>query len=272
MSSYSARFAPTSTPRVGSFAMRTRGRRKSHFAKSTFCWFPPESVASRVEEGVVRDVNAIDQLSRLLGLLPTPQDTASAHRRQMRERDVLTMSGASSAPRPGATPAAARFRVGSRPVETEGRAGARRAAPPRHPCGRRRRAASRSRFVRCRRDPSGRRSRPPGCRSDTSLHDAGAPERPRADSTTGASGRGVYLLGEGPLERAPEHRCRERSDALAGDRASADELAVPQDAHGVGHRDDVFERMRDVHDRRAVGLQARTMSSISSPRPVSARR
>ena len=42
-----ASFAPTSTPRVGSSAMKTRGRRNSHFANSTFCWLPPESVLTR---------------------------------------------------------------------------------------------------------------------------------------------------------------------------------------------------------------------------------
>ena len=39
-----ARFAPMSTPRVGSSAMITRGLPRSIRAKSTFCWLPPDSV------------------------------------------------------------------------------------------------------------------------------------------------------------------------------------------------------------------------------------
>ena len=33
--------APTSTPRVGSSTIRTAGDTRSHFARATFCWFPP---------------------------------------------------------------------------------------------------------------------------------------------------------------------------------------------------------------------------------------
>ena len=36
--------APTSMPRVGSSISRTRGRRCSHLATTSFCWLPPESV------------------------------------------------------------------------------------------------------------------------------------------------------------------------------------------------------------------------------------
>src|SRR5581483_2111485 len=46
ISSWICRFAPTSTPRVGSSASSTLGVRASHFANSAFCWFPPESVAT----------------------------------------------------------------------------------------------------------------------------------------------------------------------------------------------------------------------------------
>src|SRR5262245_54970760 len=35
---------PTSMPRVGSSTIRSAGRRASHFASTTFCWLPPESV------------------------------------------------------------------------------------------------------------------------------------------------------------------------------------------------------------------------------------
>ena len=35
---------PMSTPRVGSSRRRTFGSVSSHFASTTFCWFPPESV------------------------------------------------------------------------------------------------------------------------------------------------------------------------------------------------------------------------------------
>ena len=39
-------FAPTSTPRVGSSSISSRGSVSSHFPSRTFCWFPPESVAT----------------------------------------------------------------------------------------------------------------------------------------------------------------------------------------------------------------------------------
>src|ERR1700689_3300176 len=39
-----ARLAPTSTPRVGSSAISTRGLRSSTLANSSFCWLPPDSV------------------------------------------------------------------------------------------------------------------------------------------------------------------------------------------------------------------------------------
>ena len=35
---------PTSMPRVGSSTISSRGLRASHFASTTFCWLPPESV------------------------------------------------------------------------------------------------------------------------------------------------------------------------------------------------------------------------------------
>ena len=38
--------APTSTPRVGSSRISTRGRLASHFPKTTFCWLPPDSVSA----------------------------------------------------------------------------------------------------------------------------------------------------------------------------------------------------------------------------------
>ena len=39
-----SRFAPRSTPRVGSLSSRMRGSDASQRAMTTFCWFPPESV------------------------------------------------------------------------------------------------------------------------------------------------------------------------------------------------------------------------------------
>src|SRR5438270_10035 len=38
-----SRFAPTSTPRVGSSSSTTFGPTSSHFPSTTFCWLPPES-------------------------------------------------------------------------------------------------------------------------------------------------------------------------------------------------------------------------------------
>jgi len=38
-----SRLAPTSTPRVGSSRMTTRGPGCSTFAMASFCWLPPES-------------------------------------------------------------------------------------------------------------------------------------------------------------------------------------------------------------------------------------
>ena len=39
---------PTSMPRVGSSTMRILGSVASHFARTTFCWFPPESADTGV--------------------------------------------------------------------------------------------------------------------------------------------------------------------------------------------------------------------------------
>ena len=39
-------FAPTSMPWVGSSRMRTDGPVTSHLLRATFCWLPPESVAT----------------------------------------------------------------------------------------------------------------------------------------------------------------------------------------------------------------------------------
>ena len=43
-------FAPTSTPRVGSSRMRTLGSSSSHFASSTFCWLPPDRLATGADD------------------------------------------------------------------------------------------------------------------------------------------------------------------------------------------------------------------------------
>src|SRR2546425_115649 len=43
MSAWISALAPTSMPRVGSSMIRMRGSVPSHFATTTFCWFPPDS-------------------------------------------------------------------------------------------------------------------------------------------------------------------------------------------------------------------------------------
>ena len=45
MMRWTSTFAPMSTPRVGSSRMSTRGSVASHFAMTTFCWFPPDSAS-----------------------------------------------------------------------------------------------------------------------------------------------------------------------------------------------------------------------------------
>ncbi len=39
---WTSALAATSMPRVGSSSTRMRGLVASHFARTTFCWFPPE--------------------------------------------------------------------------------------------------------------------------------------------------------------------------------------------------------------------------------------
>ena len=63
-SSWICRFAPTSTPRVGSSAISSFGRRKSHFANSTFCWLPPESVVTIASCEAVRTSRSSRELAR----------------------------------------------------------------------------------------------------------------------------------------------------------------------------------------------------------------
>ncbi len=43
MMRYTSSFAPTSMPRVGSSRMKISGPVRSHFARTTFCWLPPDS-------------------------------------------------------------------------------------------------------------------------------------------------------------------------------------------------------------------------------------
>ena len=44
--------------------MKTSGRRNSHFAKSTFCWFPPESVFTAALGDRVRTSSRVDRARR----------------------------------------------------------------------------------------------------------------------------------------------------------------------------------------------------------------
>lgn len=39
---WTSAFVPMSMPRVGSSTMRILGSVASHFARTTFCWFPPD--------------------------------------------------------------------------------------------------------------------------------------------------------------------------------------------------------------------------------------
>ena len=47
-----SRFAPTSTPRVGSSAMSTAGWASMARANMSFCWLPPESAAGMVSSSL----------------------------------------------------------------------------------------------------------------------------------------------------------------------------------------------------------------------------
>ena len=56
MISWISALDPTSIPRVGSSKKRTRGRARSHFARTTFCWVPPERLPARApSDGVLID-------------------------------------------------------------------------------------------------------------------------------------------------------------------------------------------------------------------------
>ena len=54
MSSWTSALAPTSMPRVGSSSTSTDGLTSSHLASITFCWFPPERLATGVDSDGVR--------------------------------------------------------------------------------------------------------------------------------------------------------------------------------------------------------------------------
>ena len=60
--------APTSMPRVGWSRMRIRGDGISHFASSTFCWLPPESVLVDLFDAGRDDLPVLAKSRRALSL------------------------------------------------------------------------------------------------------------------------------------------------------------------------------------------------------------
>ena len=56
-----SRFAPTSTPRVGSSSTITFGSGCSTFASASFCWLPPDSDEARTSSEPVRMPKSCDR-------------------------------------------------------------------------------------------------------------------------------------------------------------------------------------------------------------------
>ena len=89
-SSWIAAFAPTSTPRVGSSAISTLGEPHSHFAKSAFCWFPPDRERTGAARLRARMSTLAGDLRDCAPLATAARRTARVdNRREVRQRDVL---------------------------------------------------------------------------------------------------------------------------------------------------------------------------------------
>ena len=190
--------------------MRTRGRRKSHFANSTFCWLPPESVRRPALAAWARTSKRSISSAACLALVAAAEDTGPARRRRRCgsatfstiERRIISPSSLRDS-------AAARCRAGS---PSRGERSAKRASVEQ-------RSPRRCDAVGAEeqpRDLGAAAADEPGEADDLPgphvegdvLDDAGGARGSAPTGRTGASGGGVCLLGERQLERASEHRRR----------------------------------------------------------------
>ena len=227
ISSWICRFAPTSTPRVGSSAISTRGGRTSHFANSTFCWLPPESVETGASNEEVRMSSSCDERRRAAALAAPADDAARRELPQVRQGHVLAHRADHHEPLLLAALGQHRDAEPRRPAAARGSGPARRrAGSRRRRADRRRRAPARPRCGRCRPARPGLRSRPRASVSETSSSDPGPAEPARLEHDRRVGG-GRTLRRVLERDAAADHRARRGSAASRRPRPTSGRRARP---------------------------------------------
>ena len=219
-----ARLAPTSTPRVGSSAISTRGSRSSIRANSSFCWLPPDSVPAGTRLAPRPDVELAEHLPHRARSSRPRDQAAPAESGKAGQADVLPRpSGPAAGPAPGATrgswrrPAAQRRRGLPRGRRARPRPpAARPSAPLTVPAATRlAHGTARASSVRpAPTSPARPTISPPAARSETSLT-PGADRPVDGRAPPARSGAAGCLTGNVRAQRPAEHRVEQGFLGLA---------------------------------------------------------
>ena len=248
----SSAFVSTSTPRVGSSSSRTRHRRRSQRARTTFCWFPPDSSrAIRLpSDGVVRRCRSC---SSAAARSARTRSSGRWKRRRSGEGHVLGqaplqqqglgLAVLGGEPEPGRDRQIRTMRRQGRPSTTHlaGIPGVDAVDRPQQ-------------LAAAGPDESGDPEHLAGAQLEAGLlHVGQATHAPDLEHDVAAAGRS---LGEQLLELAADHERHEIARGCRRGQAGRDRRPLAQHRHPVADPSDLVEPMRDVHHPDALIREA----------------
>ncbi len=260
-------FVPTSIPRVGSSTISSVGSRASHFASTTFCWLPPESVQAGFVSLPYFSCSRMRPVPREVPLGSARDQRRRGGRcRARRARCCARSRSPSRAPAGGGPRGRARSRRPSPRSASPAAATCRRSRPTRRPSGRSRRSPARPRSARRRRARRARRSRRSRTSKETSVKTPSRVSR----STFRTTGPGsVGDLREQRVHVATDHRPDHRLRRQLLDRLRQDVAAVAHHGDALADREDLLEPVRDEeHGAAAAPAASRRCRTAGRPRCV----
>ena len=240
-------FVPTSMPRVGSSTISSVGLRASHFASTTFCWLPPESVQTGFVSRPYLSCSRSAQSRREPPLGAARDQPAAPDAVERRERDVALDREVHHQPLLAAVlgdePDARRPSPRS---ASRAAAAGRRSRPSRRPSGRCRRSPARPRVRPAPTRPARATISPLRTSNETSVKTPSRVSRSTFSTTWPGS---VGTFGNSASMSRPTIARITDCDRQLLDRLGQDVAAVAHHGDALAEREDLLEPVRDEEHR-----------------------